>query len=1322
MKKKLWLIGSITALALAGFATAQGAPYPPAVGGTGTGSAPLPGQVLIGTSGNAYTPAYILCAGTCSVSTSSGGITITGTGLANNAGNWAGTWQLFNPSDFLPSSTVKVTSVNGLSGVVTITSSSLSVVWPTVNGNQATNYNLVAGTSVTSTVSGATTTLSLNLNNGSAQTCSANQFLNAISATGTVACGSITFPTTATYTFSAGAGISISQATSSSNTTTTVTLNLNNGATQSCSANQFFNSLTATGTASCGSITFPAGSVTTTINGASGPTFNFTASSTNNVLSIASSTSGGSSTIQYLLDLHNYLTAALLALNGLNAPNQAVIAGTGLSYSTSTSGNNATTTLTLNINNGSTQTCSANQFVNQVNATGITSCGAITFPASITSINGATSSAQTIVAGAGVTVSTAPGSSNSTTTITNTGVTSFTGQGCATAANSTGSVTLTVSCISGNQVITFTLNGDATGTATGTTAITDSVTIIGLNGKALPANTTGTLQFIGNAWKINLATSSLGVYDASGTLSSYLGSSCGGSQFVNAISPTGTVTCATPAGTGGGVATSSPATPGYFVYFNPDGSTITSNATMRVNTSTGQISITVQSGAGGSQSTGGGFLVNGTNSTSSAVVWYDNQPNEASGQAYQATCDTAFGTFDCFVVRGLATSTTAFDVQGNQANKGTLKVDHNPPQDGSSDANASIFSGAANGTSTAVQGAFISLGSSTGKAIHITGLNGNDIFDVASSGIPAVLKFGSTQNPCLIIGDSSGDFATSTCVTSVNGSSGAISNVAVTNADNSFSSGQTVQGNVSSTAFQSTSTSNSQVQVFNDTYWVPANFATAGCAGKTGDTDFGACVNDLYNLASSTASSVAIMVPNVTVTPAQWKTQIKFTNNYEAPNLICPGGAMLKYGGTGTAITFNFGNPAGHLVSEDYGCTYRGNNNLLAAGDTNTATTTGIFFGGSSGSVGVNFHDNNVNGFGTCIGTGANTYMLNVHDNAISGCGSSANQPYAGSLLYISPASNSGERFNFDHNSFTDPANSTSNKAIYISDGALASGFFSNNSFDDVTPYVGISNGVIDFDANHFENAAYSTYLMKYFLVASSSVATQININGNFFALDNTGATGQLSTGIEHAVNLVFNDNVVDNYGGASAITNFIDHSINPGQAVETACDNFSINSAVSNWMQLTSLATSLKQPGCYYENGNGYPYNWYVDGGGNLFLYSGGQQNMEIEASGKTHFTGDVTTELSTLYTHDIVSTGGRFQQQNTSGANYFAGTLTLGSTTTGTAGLTVFNSSATVQLGTGSADPGCIEWWNGSTKVYTFPSGNTTLTTTSTKPSRCQ
>jgi hypothetical protein len=224
MKKLIAIaIATLAVFGLLGAIDAVAAAYPTGVGGTGTVATPAAGQVLVGTGGGTYTPAYLLCAGTCQTSVASGTVTINGTGVATNTGNWSGSWQLYNPSDFLSSSTQYVQTVNGASGVVTITSSTLGVVWPSVNGTKATNYVITGANGIAAALNGATTTLSVALNNNSPVTCSAGQFLNTISATGTAQCGSITFPTAPTYTNVGGIGIAITTATSSSNTTSTFT-------------------------------------------------------------------------------------------------------------------------------------------------------------------------------------------------------------------------------------------------------------------------------------------------------------------------------------------------------------------------------------------------------------------------------------------------------------------------------------------------------------------------------------------------------------------------------------------------------------------------------------------------------------------------------------------------------------------------------------------------------------------------------------------------------------------------------------------------------------------------------------------------------------------------------------------------------------------------------------------------------------------------------------------------------------------------------------------------------------------------------------------
>ena len=403
-------------------------------------------------------------------------------------------------SQFLSSSTVFVASVNGQSGAITITSSTLGTATNTIslfNGNGFTTTTIqsvlnalsVTGLLTYNSSTGVFGYTSSTLALGSASHYSFSDFLpsstvyvtsvngnsGAVTITSSslgIVPGSVTSTITASGTILTGPGFTFGSSTT---------------ITPYVSGTAVFWKLATT---SITQIKNDSGYIksapaTTSINQALGSLFNFVASSTGGALSITTSTNGGSSTIQFLLQLSQFLTSALQSINGNSNAAQTFTGGAGISVSSA--GGNTTTT-----------------------NTGVLSFGGLT-------------GAVTTNASSGIAIS----NSNGVHSIQNIGVTSFTGQGCVTASNSTGTVALTVTCISGNQSITFTIAGDATGTASGATAITDTVTVTGLNGKALPANTTGTLQFSQGAWALNLATSSLGQFDANGKLSSYIGSSCG---------------------------------------------------------------------------------------------------------------------------------------------------------------------------------------------------------------------------------------------------------------------------------------------------------------------------------------------------------------------------------------------------------------------------------------------------------------------------------------------------------------------------------------------------------------------------------------------------------------------------------------------------------------------------------------------------------------------------------------------------------------------------------------------------------------------------
>lgn len=356
-------------------------------------------------------------------------------------------------------------------------------------------------------------------------------------------------------------------------------------------------------------------------------------------------------------------------------------------------------------------------------------------------------------------------------------------------------------------------------------------------------------------------------------------------------------------------------------------------------------------------------------------------------------------------------------------------------------------------------------------------------------------------------------------------------------------------GGIGATTIFATSTATSTIANLNTVLYVPTDFATNGCAGDPSKTEYGACVNALYaKLVAQNLYAGTIMVPAIKVTAAQWTTPVNFNGptivNYDGVR-----GATLIYGGTGTSTIFNMSNPTGHLVSDDYGILYQGNATLIAAGNANAKTTIGIGFGGSNGGVGINFHDNTVNGFGQNIEISKNAYMLTLTHNAISGGNGGVN----GNLLFIDKANNSGERNIVDGNSFTDPGNSIATSSIYISGTGTASNFFTNNSFDDAGIFIGASNGQVVLNYNHFENAAFGTYGQYIPVVGvSSDSSTQITFNGNEIANDGTGINS-FKTIIKHGGQLYAAGNHLDNYGGGT-VDVFSDHSIDNGLESEVIC------------------------------------------------------------------------------------------------------------------------------------------------------------------------
>lgn len=382
-------------------------------------------------------------------------------------------------------------------------------------------------------------------------------------------------------------------------------------------------------------------------------------------------------------------------------------------------------------------------------------------------------------------------------------------------------------------------------------------------------------------------------------------------------------------------------------------------------------------------------------------------------------------------------------------------------------------------------------------------------------------------------------------------------------------------------------------------------------------TDIGAAINAAYLGLPSTGGAIFFQTGYSYTTPIVFGTNLKPVGLFGAN----ASSTFLKYTPTsGNAITINTGNPTGHLVSEIAGFTLMGKSTLIAAAQTNTNTSVGIYYGGTQGAVGVNTHDMNVNGFGTNWEIGANAYMLNFF--ACTNSGGNGGQAARGSLVHINVASNSGERNNFTHCSFTDPGNSSALKAIYIANGGTASNSFDHCSLDDAQLYIGGSDGMVSVTNNHIENAAFATY-GRYTPIqgVSSDRSTMIVFNGNSIANDTSGANS-FDTIIQHGGQLVAIGNIINNYGGGT-ISNFVDHSLDNGVATDLVGMLQVQGGALTNIIAGSGgVAYSLATGNSFVHNvANSYSIGMRANGSNTNEFFSGSTTVATFDHSGNWTF-----------------------------------------------------------------------------------------------------
>lgn len=514
---------------------------------------------------------------------------------------------------------------------------------------------------------------------------------------------------------------------------------------------------------------------------------------------------------------------------------------------------------------------------------------------------------------------------------------------------------------------------------------------------------------------------------------------------------------------------------------------------------------------------------------------------------------------------------------------------------------------------------------------------------------------------------------------------------------------------------------NSFIANFNTILNVPTNFATAGCAGNIANTDFGACINALYNSVSSTASSVLIMIPAITVPSSSWKTSIVFGNNGERASLQCVpgGGTQLNWNQTTTiAITENTGagtGSAGHVFgSRIDGCLLVGPQTLGTNG-----SSTAIFIGGTNGAEGFVLSNNTIRKFAVGVEYGANEWQVKTLFNAIT---------QNAINVQTDLASNSLETMVYFGNDFFDPlGTSTAAQGCINLIGNGASIFFDSNSFDDCGVQVGAGALNIAFTNNHLENpAANTTYGNYYYLNVATSTFTTLSMSFDTFMNDATSSGQSPGAGVAfvncggfcNAQNVTADQN-----GAAATITSFMTNANAPSTAVETVCNSTNVNgTSITNWINGVN-SVPYQTSGCLSSSLGGWPIGTTVDSANVMKFYDGGGAIGSFNASGNWNFgsgnqatttvqiSGSLGGKINTSGTSSTLSAASSLTQVFT-GAS--ASTDTLPTIVSSQGQILIFKNRGTAALSIAASTTAPDFIWqsavNASATVYSLIAGSST------------
>lgn len=490
-------------------------------------------------------------------------------------------------------------------------------------------------------------------------------------------------------------------------------------------------------------------------------------------------------------------------------------------------------------------------------------------------------------------------------------------------------------------------------------------------------------------------------------------------------------------------------------------------------------------------------------------------------------------------------------------------------------------------------------------------------------------------------------------------------------------------------------------------------------------SDIGAKINAA--IAASTPSPIIIVTAS-----SSFSTPISVTTKF--PLIECSPGANLQYTGpTSTpAITFNAGTGSKYQWGL-IGCHFSGSGQFNGQ--------TGLLIGGSAGADSITIQGNQFTGFALGGEATARVNWMNISYNTFS---------FDVTAWDWIGGAGSGEQVRYIGNTFADcnnPVNCVENP------GGYSSVLYAWNSIDDAQLSFGNNIGFgVTLDHNHFEppaaltNGNYGAYVM---LSLASDTAASVSEFGDVFVTDAQTTTSTPKSLIVNNTNLLQSGVAYFN-NALTKVTNAIDISGSANATVQqqgdvnelgafinfTSSTNATTQLAAQNLIQSPVATTSVAmvQLGSGQFTGNSANGTmWAISAPGS---YSGDLINVELNGaerfllqnSGKLITYGDNSFENGNSFFDNALQidsgAGNSFHGQGT-GAGYYAGTWTVGSTTAGTAALNVNAPSSTARIGlSGQTSHGCIELYdavNSSTVNYLFVS-STALVVTASKPAFCQ